>query len=299
MATSDELLTNKLMAEYIYSLENLENLTINPEVGKCYEYQSPGEMREKNIWEYAGRFIKRTEFEAYTTDTKFFNDHFDNQNYIKDNNPEERFGRVIANVVKAKNSNFQVKQTWRPPLFWNRSNIENRDTFYREVECRDEYDLLINERNLALAKLLYMNSDNPRYEKGIAENILKHSKQIDKPEPVWKNKYGVSLDDIHRRRLNERQKMQEVLQTFDKYKFGSKMRESLWRPPTGKDDGGYEGDTGGPMYKKYMSHFDTLNQSGQGKTKKKSKKRNSKSSSKKGGKRSKSKKRSNKRINKK
>ena len=84
--------------------------------------------------------------------------------------------------------------------------------------------------------------------------------------------------------------MQEALETFNKYKFGSRMRESLWRPPTGKDDGGYEGDTGGPMYKKYMSHFDTLNQIGQGKTKKKSKKR----SSKRGGKRSKSKKRNNK-----
>ena len=47
------------------------------------------------------------------------------------------------------------------------------------------------------------------------------------------------------------------------------MRESLWRPPTGKDDGGYDDDSGGPMYKKYMSHFDTLKQSGQGKTKKK------------------------------
>ena len=290
MATSDELLTNKLMAEYIYSLENLEDLTINPEVGKCYEYQYPGEMREKNIWEYAGRFIERTYFESYTGKNKYLNDHFDNQNYMKDNNPEERFGRFMDNVMKAKNSNFQVKQSWRPPLFWKRSNIQNWDTFYREVECRDEYDLLINERNLALAKLLFMNLDNPRYEKGIAENILKHSKKIDKPEPEWKNKYGISLDDIHRRRLNERQKMQEALETFNKYKFGSRMRESLWRPPTGKDDGGYEGDTGGPMYKKYMSHFDTLNQIGQGKTKKKSKKR----SSKRGGKRSKSKKRNNK-----
>jgi len=65
---------------------------------------------------------------------------------------------------------------------------------------------------------------------------------------------------------------------------------AFFRGPTGKDDGGYEGDTGGPMYKKYMSHFDTLVQSGQGKTKKKPKKR----SSKRGGKRSKSKKRNNK-----
>ena len=289
MATSEELLTNKLMAEYIYSLENLEDLTINPEVGKCYEYQSPGEMREKNIWEYAGRFIKRTYYDSLRGDNNFLNDHFDNQNYMKDNTPE-KINRISNNITKAKNSNFRVKQAWRPPLFWKRSNIQNWDTLYREIECHDEYDLLINERNLALAKLLYMNSDNPRYKKGIAENILKHSKKIDKPEPEWKNKYGVYQDGIHRRRLNERQKMQEALETFNKYKFGSRMRESLWRPPTGKDDGGYEGDTGGPMYKKYMSHFDTLVQSGQGKTKKKPKKR----SSKRGGKRSKSKKRNNK-----
>ena len=61
----------------------------------------------------------------------------------------------------------------------------------------------------------------------------------------------------------------KAFKTFNKYEFGSRMRESLWRPPTGKDDGGYDDDSGGPMYKKYMSHFDTLKQSGQGKTKKK------------------------------
>lgn len=70
-----------------------------------------------------------------------------------------------------------------------------------------------------------------------------------------------------------------AFETFNRYEFGPRMRESLWRPPTGKDDGGYDDDSGGPMYKKHMSHFDTLKQSGQGKTKKKkTKKRGGKQS---------------------
>jgi hypothetical protein len=95
----------------------------------------------------------------------------------------------------------------------------------------------------------------------------------DESNEVWEH-YIISPDLLEA--CENFLKLQEAFETFNRYEFGSRMRENLWRPPTDKDDGGYEGDTGGPMYKKYMSHFDTLVQSGQGKIKKKSNKRSSK-----------------------
>ena len=183
------------------------SITINPEVGKCYEYQYPGEMREKNEWEYAGRFIKRTEFISYNRDNKFLNDHFDNQNYIKDNSPELRPRSVLTdNIIKAKDSNFRVKQTYRPSLFLYRSDKEKYDVFYREVKCRDEYNLLKKKKNLELAKLLLMQSDYTGYEEGITDNILENLEKIYKPDDHWKNKYGISQGNIHEKMERERER---------------------------------------------------------------------------------------------
>ena len=99
-------------------------ITINPEVGKCYEYQYTGEMREKDEWKYAGRFIKRTTFESYNRNNLFLNDHFDNQNYEKYDGPELRPSLITDNVTKAEGSNFKVKQAWRYYMLdWNRTDI--------------------------------------------------------------------------------------------------------------------------------------------------------------------------------
>lgn len=192
-------------------------ITIYPEVGKCYEYQYPGEMRETNEWEYAGKFIKRTEFISYNGDTKFLNDHFDNQNYIKDNRPELWQGRLTSNISKAKDSNFRVKQAWRPLMIHSgRYATYNNplDVFYREVKCRDEYNLLKNKKNLALAKLLLMPSDysdNTRYEEGITDNIFKHLEKIYKPDD--RDGFEISQGNIYEKMEREERERDELIKS--------------------------------------------------------------------------------------
>ena len=69
------------------------------------------------------------------------------------------------------------------------------------------------------------------------------------------------------------------------------MRASLWRPPTGKDEGGYDDDKGGPMYRKgEESFYKTLLEREATNTQKGTGKRRKKSRKKKGGKKSRKKK---------
>jgi len=192
-------------------------ITINPEVGKCYEYQYPGEMRETNEWEYAGIFIQRTEFISYNGDTKFFNDHFDNQNYIKDTRPELRTTGITDNITKAKDSNFRVKQAWRPLMIHSgRYATYNTpfDVFYREVKCRNEYNLLKNKKNLALAKLLLMQSDysdNTRYEEGITNNIFKNLEKIYKPDD--RDGFEISQGNIYEKMEREERERDKLIKS--------------------------------------------------------------------------------------
>ena len=194
-------------------------------------------------------------------------------------------------------SNFE----WPIPLEDWKSKYSRNTTGYSQA-YRNEYYIegmganlniitKFGSNNYSLNFLLIKAIDNNN-EKNITRlkdkvNTIKQ-KIEDESNEVWKQ-YIISPDLLEA--CENFLKMQEALETFDRYEFGSRMRESLWRPPTGEDDGGYEGDTGGPMYKKYMSHFNTLVQSGQGKTKKKSRKHGSKSKrdrkKKHGGKRSK------------
>ena len=150
-------------------------------------------------------------------------------------------------------------------------NDEFFDNITRKANIKANFD----KNNYALNNLL-LNAQNPK----------KHERYLPKLQAKV-NKLKIEIEnkdtDIEKDLVISPELLQacedylKAFKIFNKYEFGSRMRESLWRPPTGKDDGGYDDDSGGPMYKKYMSHFDTLKQSGQGKTKtKKTKKRGGK-----------------------
>ena len=169
------------------------SVTLHPEVGKCYEYQMPS-MRATNKWKYAGRFVKRVEWMG--PNDFHLHDHFDNQNFMKDDGS-------LTGIFGVEGANDKVWQKTDVLHRGNRNIIKEKDTLYREVKCRDEYNLLKNKKKLALSKLLSMPSDyseNTGLEPGITDNILENLEELYKHK--W-NKYGISQDNIHKRMERE------------------------------------------------------------------------------------------------
>ncbi len=141
------------------------------------------------------------------------------------------------------------------------------DEIFYNIRRKAKVKANFDKNNYALNNLL-LNTQNPKKH---IRYLPKLQAKVNKLKIEIKNKDTDIEKDlvVSPELLQACEDYLKAFKTFNKYEFGSRMRESLWRPPTGKDDGGYDDDSGGPMYKKYMSHFDTLKQSGQGKTKKK------------------------------
>jgi hypothetical protein len=235
-----EIEANNLMAEYVNSIKgrtgtpDKNSVTLHPEVGKCYEYQVPG-MRENDEWKYAGRFVKRVKWMG--PNDFHLHDHFDNQNFMKDDGS-------LTGLYGVEGANNKVWQKTDILYRGNSHVIKEKDTLYREVKCRDEYNLLKNKKKLALSKLLLMPSDyskNTGFEPGITDNILENLENLYKDK--W-NKYGVSQDNIHKRmeRETEDERRGYNLDGYDVKGYDKDGYERDGYDANGYDKDGYDVD---------------------------------------------------------
>lgn len=189
MNSERDIEANNLMAEFLDYMDYIDSLiTVNPEFGKCYEYKVYND--DDDSWRYAGRFIKRTIYEGIYRE--LLHDHFDNQYFIKDDGS-------LTGVFGVEGANHKIWQNIEVLYRSDKNEIKKGDVIYREVNCRDEYNLLKYKKNLALSKLLLMDSvysDNTGFDKGITDNVLENLDKLYKHK--W-NKYGASQEEIHKR----------------------------------------------------------------------------------------------------
>lgn len=142
-----------------------------------------------------------------------------------------------------------------------------------EISRKEKSDF--DKNNYILNNLLLKVQEPETREK----NVKRLQEKVKKLEIEKENKEGIEKELVVSPELLQvceyYLNVIKAIETFNKYEFGTRMRENLWRPPTEGD----KDDSGGPMYKKFLSHYETL-QSRQGKTKKKINKKGGKHSSK-------------------
>lgn len=181
----------------------------------------------------------------------------------------------------------------------NADNLGYSRAYIKKLEDKYPDHEIFDNNNIRRKAKVKANFDKNNY---VLNNLLLNAKDSEKKDAtkylqrlqakVDKLKIEIEKDtDIEKYLVVSPELLQacedylKAFKTFNKYEFGSRMRESLWRPPTGKDDGGYDDDSGGPMYKKHMSNYNTLQRiQSKGKTKTKTNKGKTKTN--KGGKRS-------------